>query len=104
MKKCMWIIILCCLCVKSSYDLHICNGVIDRLEGDIAIILVERERLQVDVSVLDLPKGSSEGMFVNVKNINNEFVALHICKQTTMAEKKRSELLLEDLYKKKMHQ
>jgi len=100
MKKITWIIILCFICVKSSYNFKYCNGVIDRIEKNSAVILLENKNIQVNFLITDLPKESKEGMYIYLDKMDGSFIPIRTCNHKTNFEKKRSERLLEILYKR----
>lgn len=61
--------------------------IIDRLEGDIAVVELEDNSI-VDMSNLLLPKGAKEGDVIEIRIDNEE----------TKARKKRNEELMDELW------
>ena len=42
------------------------KAVVDRIEGDIAVVLIGDKEVKLDVPISELPKGSKEGSWLKV--------------------------------------
>lgn len=79
------------------------QGVIDRMNEDVTVILIEDIHEQCLIATADVPEGSKEQLWVNVTLTRDEKTChvLEIDQETTRSEQERSKRILEELRRKK---
>lgn len=73
------------------------KAVIDRIEGRIAVLLLEREEKHLNVSVDKLPKGVKEGDWLKIELVNNQLTWAEIDAEETARRKERIAELMDRL-------
>ncbi len=76
------------------------KAVIDRFEGNIAVVLVGEAETKLDVPRASLPKEAKEGDWLKVKLAGGKIVAAQIDAEETAKRKERIQGLMEKLRKK----
>jgi Ser/Thr protein kinase RdoA (MazF antagonist) len=72
-------------------------GVLDRFEGELAVILVEEEKEEFTVDKKELPSGSEVNTLFNVTKENGNYRILEINKEATSKAQKKSANLMDQL-------
>ncbi|WP_197046626.1 DUF3006 family protein [Oceanobacillus salinisoli] len=80
----------------SLHTIHV-KGVIDRYENSLAVILVEELEEEFIVPKEELPRGSTEEMWLDISVSKKEFEIISIQEETTEHENKRVGELLKRL-------
>ena len=77
------------------------KGVLDRIEDNIASVLVEELGEQFTVPKAKLPRGSEEGTWFTVEKKNDTYIIIAIDKDKTVRESKHSKKLMNQLQSRK---
>lgn len=73
------------------------NGYFDRIENNLAVILVEKIKKQYAVPLSSLPPGSKPGMWFSLEIIEGKLENLKIDKELSTKKRERTELLMKKL-------
>lgn len=73
------------------------KGVLDRIEGNLAVILIEARKEEVVVPMCELPAGSEEGTWFTIEMIDEEFEIVENDERTTKEKRARVKGLLDRL-------
>lgn len=73
------------------------KGVIDRFEENLAVILIEAEKKELIIDVAKLPEGAKPGIWLKLKQLENEEWLIEIDLETTEVESNKTSDLLSKL-------
>lgn len=74
------------------------QGFLDRVEdGEQAVILIDDIQKALVIPMAELPKGSKEGTYFNIKEKSGQYRVLSIDKRATEREEKKSTIMMEKL-------
>lgn len=76
-------------------------GVIDRIEENVATIIIEDIKEELIVPVGKLPIGSEEGTWLNIEKIEHNYTVININEEKTDMMKQQSEQLMNKLKSRK---
>lgn len=76
-------------------------GVIDRIENNVATILIEDIKEELIVPVDQLPDGSKEGTWLNIEKVEHKFIIVDINEEKTISMKQQSKQLMNKLKSRK---
>lgn len=74
-------------------------GIIDRIIGNIAIVLVEEKLLQLEINLEKLPNNVREGSIIMLNMSGDEIISMEKCDEKTEIESNKSKFLMERLRK-----
>lgn len=77
------------------------KGVLDRIEDGIAVVLVHELNAEFTLRAEDLPSESEVGTWYHIAKTAGEFTILSIDERETIQAKKKTQLLMKKLQKKK---
>ncbi|GEN30024.1 hypothetical protein HNQ35_000275 [Cerasibacillus quisquiliarum] len=66
------------------------KGILDRFEGDLAVILVESEKVEFTVPKSNLPTGSQVNTYFDIEKDGPSYKIIKISEATTIAEKQKT--------------
>lgn len=73
------------------------KGILDRFEGEQAVILVEGDKQEFTVNKTHLPLGSKPNTIFNIKKENDTYQITEINKEATTKTKQKSSSLMNQL-------
>lgn len=93
-------LIVLIFCLGSSTKITSFKGVLDRMEGEQAIILIESIHQTIVVSNSSLPSDSQINMWFNVELIDDTYKVVSIDYQLTEKRERKSTHLVNELRKR----
>lgn len=73
------------------------KGILDRYEGELAVILIEEENEELIVKKTELPPGSKENTIFNLSKQNGDYVIEGINMEATKKAQQKSTSLMQQL-------
>lgn len=73
------------------------KGILDRFEGDLAVILVESAKVEFTVPKSNLPTGSQVNTYFDLKKDGQSYKIIKISESKTIAEKQKTSDLMAKL-------
>ena len=71
------------------------SGVVDRIEGEWAVVLLQGEGKSVNIRLADLPPGVKEGDYLRIERQDNKIVQVEVDLEAKAEAEKRIQAKLE---------
>ena len=82
--------------IASVQKLSVLTGVIDRIEGDLAVVLIEESGRELIISVENMSSNYKEGMWVTVHEYN-DYITMTVNHTKTKKYREKNTLFLEKI-------